>query len=262
MQCPHARELLSARLDGELAPADRPTLDTHLETCADCRAFADAASELHRSVRVRAAVTVPDLAPAVLAGPAPALLRRRQERVLALRYSAGALGLTQLVLAWPELLGRETGAEVHLSRHLGTFVVAFAAGLLVAGFQPWRARGMVPMVAVLVGATLVMSVLDVTAGRAAAVGESAHLLELAGLVVIWLIGRGYPLAGSPDGAARPGSRQPSPAPLAAPGPRSVRSLWTSTSMSLSMARTRSSRARATRERIVPTGQPHTSAASA
>jgi len=46
-----ARELLSARMDGELDAARAPAIDTHLATCADCRGFADRISRLQTLVR-------------------------------------------------------------------------------------------------------------------------------------------------------------------------------------------------------------------
>ncbi len=44
--CEVARESLSARLDGEREPVPSRTVDAHLASCADCRAWWSAASAL------------------------------------------------------------------------------------------------------------------------------------------------------------------------------------------------------------------------
>jgi len=267
MECSDVHPLLSARLDGELAEDELAAVERHLSQCPSCRAHDAALLSLHRAVRVREALPVPDLRETILAGSG--VLERRQRRVEALRYVAGALGVAQLILAVPELLGRNGEMGVHLSRHLGAWVFAFAAGLVVAGLQPWRARGMLPMVAVLMGVTGVTAVLDLTGGRTDLVAElGTHLLELAGLVVMWLLGRWYPMAGHADG----GRRRPFRPALhtAGAGPFSgVQSLpvaglpaMASGCSLAATANTSSSLDRETLERIVPTGQEHTSAASA
>ena len=40
MKCEKYRELVSARLDGELEPDELKALDAHLEQCPECAAFA------------------------------------------------------------------------------------------------------------------------------------------------------------------------------------------------------------------------------
>jgi hypothetical protein len=50
---------------------------------------------------------------------------------------------------------------------------------------------MLPLVAALVGCLLATSGLDVFDGRVAAVGETAHLLEVAGLGCLWALARTY-----------------------------------------------------------------------
>jgi hypothetical protein len=47
MEHAEARELLSARLDGELPPERAPALEAHLASCGECRAFADGVMRLH-----------------------------------------------------------------------------------------------------------------------------------------------------------------------------------------------------------------------
>ncbi|MDB5293055.1 MAG: hypothetical protein JWL69_4296 [Phycisphaerales bacterium] len=76
MDCEQALNLLSARLDGEIAADESAALDAHLVGCADCRAAGEAMAAQHgRLVRAfaprrRAAVGVADRVVAKLAPPA------------------------------------------------------------------------------------------------------------------------------------------------------------------------------------------------
>jgi predicted anti-sigma-YlaC factor YlaD len=113
-----------------------------------------------------------------------------------------AVALTQLVLALPALvLGDDAGASVHVARELGSFDAAIAVGLLWAAWQPRRAAGLLPLAAALAGAMLLTGVLDVAGDDAPALGESRHLVEFAGLALLWA------LAHPPrrTDAARPGT---------------------------------------------------------
>lgn len=194
MRCESIREALSARLDGEASDLGDAAVDAHLHTCRDCSAWSEELGVLHRMVRVREAEVVPDLTTAIL-GAAPAASVTpwravRTERVSVARWALFVVALTQLVLAAPALLlGEDAGATVHVARELGSFDVALAVGLLVAAWQPARAWGLLPVVAAL---ALVMggtAVLDVVRGTATSVGEAHHLLDLAGVAVLWWVAR-------------------------------------------------------------------------
>lgn len=47
MSCKHYEELISAALDCELRPEEQTELDAHLQTCSDCRQFAEDVDSLH-----------------------------------------------------------------------------------------------------------------------------------------------------------------------------------------------------------------------
>lgn len=192
MPCHTFREALSARLDGEAPGLDDSAIDDHLHTCRSCVAWADELATLHRMVRVREAERVPDLTAAIL-GKAPAPAARRSplaDPVSPVRWALFVVALTQLVLAGPALLlGEDSGATVHVARELGSFDVALAVGLLVAAWQPARAWGLLPVVAAL---ALVMggtAVLDVARGTASSLGEVHHVLDLAGVALLWWVAR-------------------------------------------------------------------------
>jgi copper(I)-binding protein len=67
LSCELWREAISARLDGEDAPAGAEDLDRHLATCRDCEGFSSDLDRIHRLTRLRPAEAVPDLASGVIA---------------------------------------------------------------------------------------------------------------------------------------------------------------------------------------------------
>jgi predicted anti-sigma-YlaC factor YlaD len=196
MRCDDYREAISDRLDGEDLPPgiDEATLAEHLETCGACAAFAGSATALHREIRVRPAEPVPDLTNAIL-GALPPGSQPRPHREWA-RYALLAVALTQVVLALPALLlGDDPGATVHVAREIGSFDVALAVGLLWAAWQPRRASGLLPMAAALAGAIALTAVVDLAQGDTAAATEAHHVLDLAGIAMLYVLGRPAPTAG-------------------------------------------------------------------
>lgn len=221
MDCDHIREALSARLDGEDPRAGSGILDAHLVGCAPCRRWTAEIELLHRAVRVQAADVVPDLSAAIVAAApgasTPRLLpgarARLAQPVGAVRWSLFVVALTQLLLALPVLvLGEDVEATAHVARELGAFDVALAVGLLVAAWQPARAWGLLPVAAAL-GLVLVgTAVLGVVDGSASTLGEAHHLLDLAGVALLWLVARDTRPATSPTNpGGRPSPRRLTPA---------------------------------------------------
>jgi predicted anti-sigma-YlaC factor YlaD len=188
MRCDQIREAISARLDGEepgIAPAE---IGTHVASCPGCRAFMEGTAALHRSVRLAAAPPVPDLTPQVLAAiGAETGDRDLGSRERGLRIALALLGLVQLGVAVPALLGSDGGVDIHSARHLGSFSIALAVGFLFAAWRPARVAGLLPVVAALVVCVVGTSLLDVIGGRTAAVGEANHGVEIAGLMAAWLL---------------------------------------------------------------------------
>jgi predicted anti-sigma-YlaC factor YlaD len=199
MNCEACREAISALLDNE-DPETNPTLvEAHLAACADCRAHAAQAGRLQGRLRSRPTEPVPDLTPAILARigptePGPPQGVRREIRI-GLAVLAGLLA----VLALPALLLGDDAAPLHLARELGAFQLALAIGLLLVAWQPQRRAQLLPVVAVLSLCPAVIAALDVVAGRTPASAEGHHLLQLAGLGLVWLLaspsGRGRSVIG-------------------------------------------------------------------
>jgi predicted anti-sigma-YlaC factor YlaD len=197
MGCHDIREAISAQLDNELndEPAAGARIDAHLATCEACRAFAARAADLHRIVRVRAAERVPDLSAAIVAAaPQPAARRRPAGHTWGFaRTALAVVALTHLILALPAvLLGSDPGATIHVARELGSFDVALAVGLLVAAWQPARAWGLLPLAAALAAVMVGTAALDIARGSAPAASEAHHVLELAGVGLLWLVAREVP----------------------------------------------------------------------
>jgi predicted anti-sigma-YlaC factor YlaD len=187
MDCDLARSALSAELDGEDLPVDRDAVTRHVEGCSACQAFATQADALHRLVRLRAAVPVPDLSGRVLA----AIDAEAADPVSpGLRLAVAVVGLLQLGLAVPAMVfGSEAGFSVHAARDLGAFGVALAVGFLFAAWKPERVGALLPLASVLVLCLVAAAVLDVSTGHATADSELGHLVEVVGLAGLWLLHR-------------------------------------------------------------------------
>lgn len=199
MDCSDYREALSARIDGEDGGIGTTRVDAHLETCPQCRAWAEAATSVTRSTRVGLAEPVPDLTAAIMTAIAPPPIRTR---VVAGGFSTtrpspvfvGRLGLllvsgAQLMLAVPALLGNDPGASVHIAHEQGSWALALAVGLLVVALRPSRAAAMLPLVAALAAGLALTTALDISAGRTQAAAEAPHGLAFVGLGLLWLLAR-------------------------------------------------------------------------
>jgi predicted anti-sigma-YlaC factor YlaD len=157
-------------------------------------------------VRLRPAEPVPDLTDAIVARARPPRPGPHQ----GVRWALVAVALGQLVLALPDLvLGEDGGVTLHVARHAGSLMAAMAVGLIYVAWRPERAFGLLPIASALAACMVVTAVLDSADGEAHALGELHHLLEVAGLVLVWLLaGRPRPRlplrSRSPQRAARYG----------------------------------------------------------
>jgi anti-sigma factor RsiW len=94
MRCEEAQELITARIDGELAADEQVAIDAHLNVCELCRRALAAESRLKQ--RLKSAGR--DIA-------APAELRRTIEQKLPARQSAAGNASSQRGWRWPNSLG-------------------------------------------------------------------------------------------------------------------------------------------------------------
>jgi predicted anti-sigma-YlaC factor YlaD len=112
----------------------------------------------------------------------------RDAGTTALRVGLVGVAVAQLALAVsPLLFAHDEGAPVHIAHEVGAWDVALAVGFLFAAWRPLRAVGLLPFVAALTVGLLGTAVVDVLHGRAVAIVETTHLLELVGALLLWLL---------------------------------------------------------------------------
>lgn len=186
--CAEARLLISGATDDELRHDERRLLDAHLEGCPACRQHADAVASLTRTVRLRSAESEREFVASVMARSRPARLGRGGW----LRPALAWCGLVIAVLSLrPLILAEIDGVPTHIARHVGASSLALAVGLLYAAWRPHRAFGLLPLVGALLATTLLSAVLDTVDGSQSLVAEAVHIIEIIGLVLLWMV------AGSP-----------------------------------------------------------------
>ena len=144
--------------------------------------------DLNRRIRIRTAEAMPDLAPAVLLRAHPPSPGRRHW----VRYALALVAVGELALALPGLLAGQGSASVHDARHVGSFGAAVAVGLLYVAWRPGRAFGILPLISTLAITMFVAAMIDLTRGSVSRAGEATHLLEIAGLWLVWRLA-GQPL---------------------------------------------------------------------
>jgi predicted anti-sigma-YlaC factor YlaD len=187
MECARAREAVSASLDGESRAVDR-AVGAHLRRCAGCRAFRDRAVALQRTT-LDAHAPVPDLTARIVDGVA----QNREWTIEPwVRVALFTLGIAQLALAVPGLLGSDEGAPIHIAHEVGSWDVALAIGFIFVAWRPLRAVGMLPFVAALSFMLVLTAVIDLLHGHAEAIFETTHLLEVAGSLLLWYLA--HPIA--------------------------------------------------------------------
>jgi predicted anti-sigma-YlaC factor YlaD len=189
MQCSEAREVLSAGIDGEATPvADdvKRAARLHVRSCAACARFVEHARVL-QSITHRAHEDAPDLTAQILE-TARAERHRPDGWTSALRLGLVAVAIAQLALALPGLIyGTDEGAPIHIAHEVGAWDLALAVGFVFAAWRPLRAMGLLPFAAALSAGLIITAVIDIAHGRAVALTETTHLLELVGTALLYLL---------------------------------------------------------------------------
>lgn len=183
--CGVMRDLISARADGELAPELEPLVETHVAQCAACADFAEGAHRVRRLTGLR--VETPEPAePVVQAVSVPDVGKGAWVRI-----ALGAVGLSLLLRGLVLIVtGDLDGAGAHVARHLGAFGAALAIGLVYAAWRPERALGLMPLAGVLGVLLAATAVIDVATRRSDALSEASHLVEVIGIVLLWMLSGG------------------------------------------------------------------------
>lgn len=188
LTCGTARELISADADDALLGDEAHALAAHLVGCAACTAYRAEVVSLARATRVRAATFDPGFVEAVVQRTRPVRLGRGGWLRPALAW-CGLVLVGQSIA--PLVLGDLDGTPTHVARHVGASTLALAVALLFVAWRPHRAAGLLPFVGALFGSMFAGAVFDVLSGDRSPVSELAHVAELVGMVLLWMI------AGSP-----------------------------------------------------------------
>ncbi len=191
MQCPSFREAASARLDGEPPGLPVAELDRHLAGCPACARWARTAEAVTRRARLAPAPDVPDLTVRVLAalpGQLPGARAAARARLLGtgLRLLLAALAVAQAGLAWPALVSGAAAmsAPVHMAHEAGAWNAAVAVAFAAVAVAPRWAAGSLPFLGAFTLFLLTATVRDVAAGHVHLDRAVAHLLLLAGVLVL------------------------------------------------------------------------------
>jgi predicted anti-sigma-YlaC factor YlaD len=217
VRCEAIREALSAQLDGEDEASERAAVDAHLDTCAECRGWLDAAARVTRLARTSRAPDLAPLAPDALAAVLAAAPGRARARIaLTLRAVLGLLGAVQLLLALAQVLavgevGHVHGTTVdgatpnHLWHESAAWNVAIGAGFVWIALRRTRPSGLVPTLTAFIAVLTLLSAVDVANGRVEPVRLISHGLVLAGYLVILALLRPGLNTGDPRPGRRPGT---------------------------------------------------------
>lgn len=187
MTCDRYRELISADLDGELDDAAASELDGHLQECPGCVAYEDQARSLRRHVRLDLARQLTDVPQIDLA------VAGDLRGVSLLRYALFVIGATLIVLNLDHLVGTGALAD-HVSRHDGVFGTALGVGMVSVAWRPQRAIGLIPITAAVSVLMVIVAIRDLVSDQATMLAEAVHVVELGGLVCLWVISGGVPRA--------------------------------------------------------------------
>ncbi|WP_189042413.1 zf-HC2 domain-containing protein [Micromonospora sonchi] len=245
MGCEQWREILSAQLDGEATPDEQHTVAGHLETCAGCRIWLDAAATVNRRVRTQVVTDLPDLSERILAA---APRRRRWWRMplaqrlttfTGLRAALGLLGAVQLVLGLAQIGRVDVAGHLHVSgQHLwhesAAWNVAVGAGFLFVALRRTSPSELLPMLSAFVVTLVLLSVNDFVASQVAVERLVSHGFLVVGFLIIVLLARNSRRPGEPSDRQQPEESrwrlQPDeldePAPLRLVPPYSTRNAQT------------------------------------
>ncbi|WP_162958226.1 zf-HC2 domain-containing protein [Nocardia yunnanensis] len=226
MKCEVCQEALSARIDGEAEPVPSEQVDAHLEGCAACAEWYDAAVAATRGLRLRPITPTPDLTESIVAravaeGAIPGF---RDERLETLRLLLGGIGAVQCALGIAQLAGFGVGVHTdhlahsgagHLFNESTAWNLALGIGMVYGALRTRAAAGLIPVLSGFAGVVTLFVILDLARHETTVARVSSHLVVVAGLVVALLMQRR--LRGGPEERGR--GHEPVPVPEGARGGR-------------------------------------------
>ena len=182
---------VSALIDGEQTDRTAAVIEAHIASCDRCASMVDQSAASRRS-RLGLAPSPLDhaaavhLADSVVRGSEQ---RGRRDASFVLLGLLAVVSIQILVFSVISLVGSVDGGAIHDARHVGSFGIAYAAGLLTVVHRPARARAMLPVAAVLALALGITAVIDVIERHVPLIDEGAHLPQLISVGLVWAIAR-------------------------------------------------------------------------
>lgn len=172
-------DLVSAAADGELDDTAAELAFRHARGCASCSTALDTA--------------VP-LAPHLVATPAPldpARLANSERRWLGAHWARRLLliaGLVVVAASIPAYVGGDgLTPDSHAARHLASWQIGFGVGLVVAATISRMSSALLSLAITFATLTIVARVIDVAGGQHGPWISSVHLVELIGVLLLWLL---------------------------------------------------------------------------
>lgn len=215
MDCTLAREALSARIDGEREPVPPTRVDEHLDSCAACGRWYEAAVAQTQALRRLAGRSQLSAVPP--AGEPHPVRRGPIVRLRAVswqRWALAAVGLLQLLMVLVQGLSdyyeETTHSEVveHLAEQstagfagMGVMMLAIAVCPAVAGELTWAFTAFA-------GVLSVYEITDLVTGELPVHHVLTHLPVLVGAVLTWLVWHRHRMDGPDPGPAVAGDEAP------------------------------------------------------
>jgi predicted anti-sigma-YlaC factor YlaD len=172
MDCEAVQSGISALADGEEPGITQDELRQHVQGCASCRAFAKHLQPLD----------TPDAGDVFRSAS-----RHGGSRWQLLRVLLVLVAVSEIVFAINDLLTASDEHHGHITRHLAAFAFAYGVGLAAVALRPERARAYLPLTVALAGAMILGAIVDIARHDTPVVGELQHTVEVAGLILVWLI---------------------------------------------------------------------------
>lgn len=190
MDCKQARLAISALSDHEDPGVSLAALGVHLDRCATCAAWQQAAL-----CRSRIGLFDDEPGDDVLVGAMRSLAVERAAQheaqadraIRPWRVGLVVVAVIQPLLVLSSLLSKHWLHHIHSGRELGAWHLALAVGFLFAAWRPSRAWGMLPLVVAMVTGVLITSGVDLADGHVRFSDELTHVLDVAGLACLWAL---------------------------------------------------------------------------
>jgi len=181
VECTQAIEILSADLDGEADLTEVSAATAHAARCVPCRSLRREMQMLDATLRGDPAPPSPDFAPRIV----DATRRSAKVRRLVARVALFVVGLLLLADVVPQILA--TSGPAHMEHHLAVWGLTYAVALLTIALRPSLSRVVRPIATLFATSMLLIAVIDIIRGETPMLAETHHLLEVAGVALIWVI---------------------------------------------------------------------------